>query len=115
MKKIKILFIAAELLLFAAALKAQTVQDTVKSAIFIQPIVVNAMAKDTAYQVTWSAFGVSNDTTQGCNTYVQMFDRKAKKVLDFNCPIPASVKNAWGYDDNVITNYIFLTFGITKK
>ncbi len=97
----------------ALNLKAQSI-DTVKTAILIKPIVVNVMAKDTAYQVTWSAFGVTPDSTQGCNTYVQMFDRKGTKVLDFNCPIPASVKNSWGPDD-VITNYIFFTFGITKK
>ena len=94
--------------------KAQSI-DTVKGAIFIQPVVVNAMAHDTAYQVTWSAFGVTPDTAQGCNTYVQMFSRKGVKVLDFNCPIPAATKNAWGYNDDVITNYIFFTFNITKK
>jgi hypothetical protein len=108
----KHLFLAA-LCFIALNTKAQSI-DTVKSAILIQPVVVNVMAKDTAYQVTWSAFGVTPDTAQGCNTYVQMFDRKGKKVLDFNCPIPAATKNAWGPDD-VITNFIFLTYGITRK
>ena len=101
-------------LCFAIKANSQSV-DTVKAAIFIKPILVNAMTKDTAYQVTWSAFNVSNDTTQGCNTYVQMFNAKAKKVLEFNCPIPSVVKNKWGLNDDVITDYIFLTFGITKK
>ena len=101
-------------LAFTLNASAQSI-DTVKAAIFIKPILVNAMTKDTAYQVTWSAFNVSNDTTQGCNTYVQMFNSKAKKVLEFNCPIPSVVKNKWGLNDDVITDYIFLTFGITKK
>ena len=100
--------------MFCISASAQSI-DTVQAAIFIKPVVVNAMTKDTAYQVTWSAFNVSNDTTQGCNTYVQMFNAKAKKVLEFNCPIPSAVKNKWGLNDDVITDYIFLTFGITKK
>ncbi len=96
-------------------LSASAQVDTVKAAIFIKPILVNAMTKDTAYQLTWSAFGVSNDTTQGCTTYVQMFNARAKKVLEFNCAIPSSIKNKWGLNDDIITDYIFLTYGITKK
>ena len=111
MKKI----IFAALCFMALNSKAQSVVDTVKGSIFITPVCVNSMTKDTAYMVLWSAFEVTPDTARGCNTYVQMFDRHARKVLDFNCPIPASVKNAWGLNDDVITNYIFFTFGITKK
>ena len=108
----KLLIIVGVFLSLSAS--AQSV-DTVKGAIQIQPVVVNAMAKDTAYQLTWTAFGLTRDTTQGCNTYVQMFDRTGKKVLDFNCPIPAATVNKWGTDDSVIDDYILTMYGLRKR
>lgn len=88
--------------------------DTIKNAILIKPVVVDAIKKDTAYQVTWSLFGISRDTTQGCNSYVQIFDRKAKKISDLNIPITAATLAAWG-SDIVIDNYILTFLGLEKK
>ena len=107
----KILIIAA---LFAATnLQAQKV-DSVKSAIQVTPIVVNSLNKDTAYQVTWQLFGLTRDSSQGCNSYVQIFDRKAKKISDLNIPIPAATLAIWTVD-TVIDNYILTFLGLTKK
>ncbi|TAG31868.1 MAG: hypothetical protein EAZ35_02130 [Sphingobacteriia bacterium] len=110
MKK-TILFFA---ILFAAiAVQAQKI-DTVQSAILVNPVVVNALTKDTAFQVSWSAFGITRDTSKGCNTYVQVFDRKAKRVMELNIPIPAKTLQDWD-SDIIIDNYILTFLGLTKK
>lgn len=109
MKKI----IFAALCFVALNSKAQKI-DTIKNAIQVQPVVVNALAKDTAFQVTWSLFGISRDTSKGCNSYVQIFDRNAKRVSEINVPIPATTLAAWG-SDIVIDNYILAFLGLSKK
>ena len=102
-------------ILFATNAQAQSI-DTVKSAILINPTVVNAITKDTAYQVTVSVFGITlGDSTKGANTYVQVFDRKAKKLFDKNVEIPSSVVNLWGTDDNIIINFVLNYLSLTKK
>ena len=111
----KIIFI---LFLFAAfsTLKAQSV-DTIKSvalgdsiaiqhvAIEIQPIIADALG-DTARSLNFYAFGVQSDSTQGCNTYVQVFDKNCKSLFAFNQPIPANILNQWKADPTVIFTYI---------
>ena len=87
--------------------------DTVKNALLVQPVVVNALQKDTCYQVTWSVFGVNRNDTTGANSYVCLYDRKAKKVGELNVPIPYSVLSVW-LDDKIIDDYI-LTFLNLKK
>jgi hypothetical protein len=109
MKKLILLFA----LCFALKANSQSI-DTVKSAILVNPVVVNSLQKDTAFQVTWSLFGISRDSSQGCNSYVQIFDRKAKKISDMNVPIPAATLLAWG-PDSVIDNYILTFLGLSKK
>lgn len=99
--------------LFCISAKSQTV-DTVKNAIQVQPVVVNALQKDTCYQVTWSVFGVNRNDTSGANSYVQLYDRKAKRVGELNVPIPYKVLAVW-FDDVVIDNYILTFLGLTKK
>jgi len=107
-----ILFFA---ILFATNLKAQSI-DTVKSAIQVNPVVVNAILKDTAFQVTVSVFGITlGDSTKGANTYVQVFDRKAKKLFDKNVEIPSDVVNLWGTDDTIIINFVLNYLSLTKK
>ena len=111
-------------LCFATVIKAQDTTwhpvkqwsfiDTVKNAIQVNPIVVNAMAKDTCYQVTWTVFGVNRNDSSGANSYVQLFDGKAKKVSDMNIPIPYSILSVW-LDDKVIDDYILSILGLTKK
>lgn len=95
-------------------LNASAQLDTVKNAIQVQPVVVNALKKDTCFQVTWSVFGVNRNDTSGANSYVQMFDRKANKVSELNVPIPYSVLSVW-LADTVIDNYILTFLGLTKK
>lgn len=98
--------------LFCTSASAQI--DTVKNAIQVQPVVINAMQKDTCYQVTWSVFGVNRNDTSGANSYVQLFDRKAKRVGELNIPIPYSVLKVW-LEDIVIDNYILTFLGLKKK
>lgn len=98
--------------LFCTSVTAQV--DTFKNAIQVQPVVVNVMQKDTCYQVAWSVFGVNRNDTSGANSYVQLFDRKAKKVGELNVPIPYSVLSVW-LDDVVIDNYILTFLGLKKK
>ena len=98
--------------LFCTSANAQL--DTVKNALLVQPVVVNALQKDTCYQVTWSVFGVNRNDTTGANSYVQLFDRKAKKVGELNVPIPYSVLSIW-LEDKVIDDYILTFLGLKKK
>lgn len=95
-------------------LNASAQIDTVKNAIQVQPVVVNAMQKDTVYQVTWSVFGVNRNDTSGANSYVQLYDRKAKRVGELNIPIPYKVLSVW-LDDKVIDDYILTFLGLKKK
>jgi hypothetical protein len=108
----KLLFIA--LCFIASNSKAQKI-DTVKYAIQIQPIVTNAMSKDTAYQLTWRCNGLDRDTTASVGFYVAMFNREARKVLDFNVIVPPSVIKLWGLSDIVIDDYILSQYNLTKK
>lgn len=98
--------------LFCTSVTAQV--DTVKNAIQVQPVVVNSLQKDTCYQLTWIVFGVNRNDTSGANSYVCLYDRKAKKVGELNVPIPYSVLSAW-LDDVVIDNYILTFLGLKKK
>ena len=95
-------------------LNASAQLDTVKNALLVQPVVVNALQKDTCYQVTWSVFGVNRNDTTGANSYVQLFDRKAKKVGELNVPIPYSVLSVW-LDDKIIDDYILTILSLKKK
>lgn len=82
--------------------------DTVvinNDAIVIEPVIVNAKG-DTAFSINWTAFNLSRDTAQGCQTYVQLFDKYGRAVADFNQPIPASVVAVWGVDPSPIDDYI---------
>lgn len=107
-----------KLILFAAifaalSATAQTV-DTVKNAIQVKPVVVNALQKDTCFQVGWSVFGVNRNDTTGANSYVQLFDRKGKRVSEMNVRIPYSVLSVW-LEDIVIDNYILTFLGLQKR
>lgn len=95
-------------------LNAYSQIDTVKGSIQVQPVVVNAMQKDTAFQLTWSVFGINRNDTSGANSYVQLFDRKAKRVGELNIPIPYKVLSVW-LEDVVIDNYILTFLGLKKK
>lgn len=103
------------LALFVAVSATAQKVDTVKNAIQVQPVVVNYLTKDTCYQATWTVFGISrNDTISGANSYVQLFDRKAKRIQEMNVRIPYSVLSVW-LEDTVIDNYILTFLGLTKR
>lgn len=99
--------------LFCTSAQSQTV-DTVKNAIQVYPVVIDALTKDTVFQLKWEAFGLKRKDTTGCNTYVQMFDRKGKQVRERNIPISYSVTSVW-LDDVVIDNYILTFLGLQKR
>ena len=107
----KYILIAA---LFAATTtKAQQV-DTVANSIQVKPVLYNALLKDTCYQVTWSVFGVNRNDTSGANSYVQLFDRKAKSIGQMNIWIPNSIISIW-LNDTIIDDYILKYLGLQKK
>ena len=89
--------------------------DSVKNALQVNPVVVNALQKDTCYQLTWSVFSINrNDTTSGANSYVQLYDRKAKRIQEMNVRIPYSILSVW-LDDKIIDDYILTFLGLKKR
>lgn len=104
------------LIVFVFAAFSATAQkiDSVKNAIQVTPVVINALAKDTAYQLSWNVFGISRNDTSGANSYVQLYDRKAKRIQEMNVRIPYSVLSVW-LDDKVIDDYILTFLGLTKR
>lgn len=107
----QLLFIAA---LFAATTSKGQSIDTVKSSILVKPVLINWVNKDTVYQVTWKLFEVTRDTALGCNSYVQMYDRKGKQIADKNVPIDKHTLAIWTVD-TIIDNYILFALGLEKK
>jgi hypothetical protein len=61
-----------KLILFAAIFAATNLQaqkvDTVKNAVQVKPVVINALAKDTAYQLSWNVYGISRNDTSAANS-----------------------------------------------
>ena len=103
-------------ILFVFAAFSATAQkiDSVKNAIQVKPVVINVLNKDTLYQVTWSVFGISRNDTSGANSYVQLYDRKGKRVQEMNVRIPYSILSVW-LDDKIIDDYILTFLGLTKR
>lgn len=119
MKKLFIILLAFVTISATAQTKKQSsvLSDSivmVQGAIEIEPVIVNAQG-DSARSINFNAFNVTPDTAQGCQTYVQLFDKNGQRIADFNCPIPASVKNVWGEDDSIIYDYILLMNPRFKK
>jgi hypothetical protein len=100
-------------LCFATSLKAQQV-DTVANAIQVKPLLYNALLKDTVYQVSWTVLGIPRHDTSGANSYVQLFDRKAKSIGQMNIQIPNAIITLWT-SDNIIDDYILKFLGLLKK
>lgn len=101
-------------ILFALSTQAQKI-DTVKNAIQVQPVVVNYLAKDTCYQLTWSVFGINrNDTVSGANSYVQLYSRTGKRIQEMNVQIPPKVLAVW-LEDKIIDDYILTFLGLKKR
>lgn len=100
-------------ILFAVTTQAQKV-DTVRNAVLVKPVLMNWINKDSAYQFTWQFFQVSRDTANGCNSYVEVFDRKGKKLMEKNVPIDKATLH---YYPNLapIDRYIAFALGLELK
>jgi hypothetical protein len=107
----KYLLIAA---LFAATSTQAQQVDTVANAIQVKPVLYNALLKDTVYQVSWTVLGIPRHDTSGANSYIQLFDRKAKSIGQMNIQIPNAVIVAW-LNDTIIDDYILKYLGLQKK
>lgn len=88
--------------------------DTVANAIQVKPVLINALKKDTVYQVGWSVFGLNRNDTTGANSYVSLYDRKGARISEMNIPIPYSVLSKW-LDDVVIDDFIITFLGLQKR
>lgn len=109
MKKILLLGFAF-LALNASAQKVDTVYKSVQ----IQPLVANAIKKDTAYQVTWMVNNVHrNDSLPGV-AYVRFFDRKGKQVMQDEIIVPSSVLSVW-LSNTVIDDFIIKFYNLVKR
>ena len=93
----------------------QVQADTIPSAIQVKAVEFNRLTKDTITQVTWVVFGLTRDTTQGCNTYVVAYDKRGKKVTDGNVPIPAAIVKEWGTDNTLIDDFILKFYNLIKR
>jgi len=100
-------------LAFSLNASAQKV-DTVANGILVKPVLMNWITKDTVYQVTWDLFQVTRDTTKGCNSYVQVYDRKGKKLYDKNVPIDKTTLNQYP-KVLAIDKYIIFSLGLELK
>ena len=107
--------ITALLTTIALSTTAPVKADTIPAAIQVQAVEFNKLTKDTITQVTWSVFGLSRDTAQGCTAYVVAYDKKAKKIFDGNVPIPAAIVKEWGTDNTLIDDYILNFYKLVKR
>jgi hypothetical protein len=89
----------------------------VKNAILIQPILINALTKDTAYQFIWNVQNISRDTSQGAGAYVNLFDRKGRGIYQTSVYIPKEIIREWGTDDTIIDQFMinYYKFVVIKK
>lgn len=88
--------------------------DTVYKAVQIQPLVANAIKKDTAYQMIWMVNNVyRNDSLPGI-AYVRFFDRKGRQVMQDEVLVPASVLAVW-LSNTVIDDFILSFYSLTKR
>lgn len=99
---------------------ASSTTDTlvqVPYAILIQPILINALTKDTAYQFIWNVQNLSRDTAQGATAYVNLFDRNARNIYQSSVYIPKEIIREWGTDDTIIDSFIinYYKFVLIKK
>ena len=89
--------------------------DTIPAAIQVKPVEFNKLTKDTITQITWVVFGLTRDENKGCSSYVEMFDKKGKKIFDGNVPIPAAIVQQWGTDNTLIDDFILNFYKLIKR
>lgn len=98
-----------------APVQVQVKADTIPSAIQVKAVEFNKLTKDTITQITWVVFGLTRDSTQGCNSYVVAYDKRGKKVTDGNVPIPAEIVKEWGTDNTLIDDFILNFYKLIKR
>ena len=93
----------------------QVQADTIPHSIQIKDIESNKFTKDTTSQITWSIFGLTGDSQAGCTAYVVAYDKKGRKVMDANVPIPPSILEQFGKYAKIIDEYIISLYKVQKK
>jgi hypothetical protein len=97
----------------SAPVQVQT--DTIPHSIQIKDVESNKFTKDTTSQITWSIFGLTGDSDAGCTAYVVAYDKKGRKVMDANIPIPPSILEQFGKYAKIIDEYIISLYKVQKK
>ena len=123
MKKLLLILAIATSLTSNAQISAGTASSTtdtlvqVPYAILIQPILINALTKDTAYQFIWNVQNLSRDTALGATANVNLFDRNARNIYQSSVYIPKEIIREWGTDDTIIDSFIinYYKFVIISK
>jgi hypothetical protein len=98
-----------------APVQVQTQTDTIPHSIQIKDVESNKFTKDTTSQITWSIFGLTGDSQAGCTAYVVAYDKKGRKVMDANVPIPTSILEQFGKYAKIIDEYIISLYKVQKK
>ena len=93
----------------------QVQADTIPHSIQIKDVESNKFTKDTTSQITWSIFGLTGDSQAGCTAYVVAYDKKGRKVMDANVPIPPSILEQFGKYAKIIDEYIISLYKVQKK
>ena len=116
MKQLLLIFALTFTLTSNAQISAGTMSSTndtiniVPYAILIQPVLINALTKDTAYQVMWNVQNISRDTAQGSPCNVTFYNRQGNGIYNAYCFIPKEVIKNWGTSDDIIDAYIIAYF-----
>jgi hypothetical protein len=98
-----------------APVQVQVQTDTIPHSIQIKDVESNKFTKDTTSQITWSIFGLTGDSEAGCTAYVVAYDKKGRKVMDANVPIPPSILEQFGKYAKIIDEYIISLYKVQKK
>jgi hypothetical protein len=118
MKKLLLILAIATSLTSYSQISAGTASPTndtlvvVPYAILIQPILINALTKDTAFQVMWNVQNISRDTAQGSPCNVTFYNRQGNGIYTAYCFIPKEIIKNWGTSDEIIDLYIINYFNL---
>lgn len=118
MKKLLLILAIATSLTSYSQISAGTASPTndtlvvVPYAILIQPILINALTKDTAFQVMWNVQSITRDTAQGSPCNVTFYNRQGGGIYTAYCFIPKEIVKNWGTSDEIIDLYIINYFNL---
>lgn len=97
---------------------ATSTSDTivvVQDALQVEPVLINALTKDTCYQILWNVQNISRDTTQGSPCNVYMYARNGVNFGQVSCYIPKEIINNWGTNNTIIDDYVLAYFGFRRR